>query len=109
MSEKGEAANSNKGNTELTKTLVRWLQLIAVLLALITVIAGASAAWTTIGARATALERSDEVFAERVLRIELEQAQMRDVLVDLQRGMAGINAKLDILIVDRNRPALVAP
>lgn len=109
MSEKSSIANPNKGNMELTETLVRWLKLIACLLTLITVIAGASAAWTTIGARATALERSDEVFAERVLRIESEQAQTRDVLVILQQSMAGMNAKLDILIADRNRPALVTP
>ena len=101
MSDKSEAATPNKGNVELTKTLVRWLQLIVVLLALITVIAAASAAWTTIEARATALERSDEVFAERVLRIEAEQSQMRDVLVELQQGQAGMDAKLDILVGDR--------
>ena len=90
-----------KGNAELTETLVRWLKLIAILLTLITVIAGASAAWTTIEARATALERSDEVFAERVLRIEAEQDQMRDVLVVLQQGQASMDAKLDILLADR--------
>ena len=101
MSEKSGVANPNKGNVELTKTLVRWLQLIVVLLALITVIAAASAAWTTIEARATALERSDEVFAERVLRIESEQSQMRDVLVELQQGQAAMDAKLDILVGDR--------
>ncbi len=101
MSEKSGVANPNKGNVELTKTLVRWLQLIVVLLALITVIAAASAAWTTIEARATALERSDEVFAERVLRIEAEQSQMRDVLVVLQQGHAAMDAKLDILVGDR--------
>ena len=101
MSEKSGVANPNKGNMELTKTLVRWLQLIVVLLALITAIAAASAAWTTIEARATALERSDEVFAERVLRIESEQSQMRDVLVELQQGQAAMDAKLDILVGDR--------
>ncbi len=101
MSEKSEAATPNKGNMELTKTLVRWLQLIVALLILITAIAGGSAAWTTIEARATALERSDEVFAERVLRIEAEQSQMRNVLVELQQGMAAMDAKLDILVGDR--------
>lgn len=89
------------GNAALTETLVRWLKLIAALLALITVIATASAAWTTIGARATALERADVAFAERVERIEAEQAQMRDVLVELQQGQAAMDAKLDILVADR--------
>jgi len=102
MSEKGEAANLNKGNSELTKTLVRWLQLIVVLLALITIIAASSAAWTTMEARATALERSDAVIEKRVLRIESEQAQMRDVLVVVQQSIAGMDAKLDILVADRD-------
>ncbi len=98
-----------RGNSELTDTLVKWLKLIACLIALSTVIFGASAAWTMIGARATALERADVVFAERVERIETEQSQMRDVLVVLQQGQAAMDAKLDILVGDRTRPALVAP
>lgn len=88
-------------NAKLTVTLVRWLRLIACLLALIAIIGGASAAWTLYGARLTALERADEIFAERVERIEAEQVQMRDVLVALQIGQAGIDEKLDILVGDR--------
>ncbi|KKN61568.1 hypothetical protein LCGC14_0520210 [marine sediment metagenome] len=103
MSEKSEAATPNKGNAALTDTLVRWLKLIAILLTLIGFIVATSAAWTTMEARATALERSDEVFMERVLRIESEQAQMRDVLVVLQQGQAGMDAKLDILVGDRRK------
>ena len=90
-----------EGNAELTETLVRWLKLIATLLTLIAVIAAASAAWTTMAGRATALERSDEVLVERVLRIESEQAEMRGVLVVLQQGQAAIDAKIDILLEDR--------
>ncbi len=90
-----------RGNAALTDTLVRWLKLIVILLTLIGLIVAASAAWTTMEARATALERSDEVFMERVLRIESEQAQMRDVLVVLQQGQAAMDAKLDILVGDR--------
>ncbi|KKN29613.1 hypothetical protein LCGC14_0842270 [marine sediment metagenome] len=90
-----------KGNAALTQRLERLLRVVVALLILITAIAGSSAAWTTIGARATALERADVVFTERVERIEAEQAQMRDVLVVLQQGQAGMDAKLDILVGDR--------
>lgn len=102
MSEKN-AVSKNKDNNELTEVLVRWLKLIATLLALIAIIAGSSAAWTTLGARATALERADEVFSERVERIEAEQSQMREILVKLQEGQAGMDAKLDMLVADRQR------
>lgn len=101
MSDKSSVAAVPKDNAELTKTLVRWLQLIVVLLTLIGLIVASSAAWTTMQARATALERADEVFADRVLRIEAEQDQMREVLVELQEGQAAMDAKLDILVADR--------
>ncbi len=101
MSEKSEAATPNKGNAELTETLVRWLRLISKLLILIAAIGSVAVAWTIYGARLTALERTDELFVDRFLRIESEQAQMRDVLVVLQQGQAGMDAKLDILVGDR--------
>ena len=87
-----------KGNAALTDQLLKKLNLIAKLLFLIAAISTVAVAWTLYGARLTALERSDVVFAERVLRIEAEQAQMRDVLVVLQQGQAGIIGKLDVLV-----------
>ncbi len=95
------ASEGKTDNAALTKRLERLLRIVVALLILITAIAGGSAAWTTIEARATALERADVVFTERVERIEAEQAQMRDVLVVLQQGQAGMDAKLDILVGDR--------
>ena len=103
MSEKSEAANLNRGNSELTDTLVRHLRLISKLLMLIAAIGAVAAGWTIYGARLTALERTDELFVERFQRIEAEQVQMRDVLVELQQGQAAMDAKLDILVADRQR------
>ena len=63
-------------------------------------------------ARVGALEVADTVSIQRVqtieagsvsrdLRIESEQSQMRNVLVELQQGQAAMDAKLDILVGDR--------
>ena len=81
-------------------------------LAIILIIVTALGAWYMLGARVGALEVADMVSIQRVqtieassvardLRIESEQSQMRDVLVELQQGQAAMDAKLDILVADR--------
>ena len=85
------------------------LKLILMLASTLVTVIGA---WYVLGARVGALEVADTVSIQRVqtieagsvsrdLRIESEQSQMRDVLVELQQGQAAMDAKLDILVGDR--------
>ena len=78
------------------------------------VIASVLGSWYVLGARVGALEVADVVSVQRVQTIEagsvsrdlrIEEAQDRTglIVVENQRALAAIDAKIDILLSDRDR------
>lgn len=79
------------------------LGLILNAVAILAIIATLVGGWTLQGARLTALEVADVGFAARDLRIEQAQERTEAIAIENQRSLAAIEAKIDILLSDRDR------
>lgn len=98
----------------LNITLNGKARLALAIIGIVSAIATVLGAWYTFSARVQALEVADTVSIQRVQTIEagsvsrdlrIEEAQDRTglIVVENQRSLAAIEAKIDILLSDRDR------
>lgn len=87
----------------MTEKQIKLVSALIAIIGLIGLIASGGATVANVRADIAALGRVDAGLLERDLRIENEQVRIGEVVMGNQRSLAAIEAKIDILLSDRDR------
>jgi hypothetical protein len=81
------------------------MQSVLMIVTIASMLIGLGVTWATLGAEITALQVADVGLRANDTRIDAAQLRTEIVALDNQRALAAIDAKIDILLSERDRRA----